>query len=327
MCNKIKIGVLGCASIAEKAILPAINSLSEHYKLVGIASRTKKKADKFSKQFNTKAYYKYEDLLSVKDLDAVYIPLPNSLHSEWIDNALNVGLNVLVEKSMACNLKEVIKLNKIAANKRLLLMENFQFRFHPQLNYIKQLLRNGEIGELRSLKSSFSFPPLPDPHNIRYNAKLGGGALLDAGAYPLKILQFFLGFETSVIAAKSHFSASKGIDLWGSAYIGSKDQDVGAYISFGFDNYYQCEIELVGSLGRIYTDRIFTAPPNYSPTIDISQNGSDGRLVKLQPANHFINLLMHFKEQIVNQNDFFNEYQQNVHQSRLINEFKNKALH
>lgn len=325
MSNKINIGVIGCANIAEKAILPALNLLSDHYNLIGVASRTKKKADKFADQFNTKAYYKYEDLLSVKDLDAVYIPLPNSLHSEWTNNALSAGVHVLVEKSMACSLKDVINLNKIAANKNLLLMENFQFRFHPQLEFIKQLLQEGEIGELRSLKSSFAFPPFSDPNNIRYNAQLGGGALLDAGTYPLKSLQLFLGYETSVIAAKSHFSATKGVDLWGSAYIGSKDHDVSAYISFGFDNYYQCEIELVGSSGRIYTDRIFTAPPNYSPTIDIRQNGSDDRLVKLQPANQFIKLLMHFKEQIVDRNDFFNEYQQNVHQSRLINEFKNKA--
>ena len=134
-----------------------------------------------------------------------------------------------------------------------------------------------------------------------------------------------MGNEAYVIAAKSHFSASKGIDLWGSAYIGSKDQDVGAYISFGFDNYYQCEIELVGSLGRIYTDRIFTAPPNYSPAIDIHRNNSDQRSVKLQPANHFINLLMHFKKQIVEKKSFTDEYQQNVNQSRLIDEFKNKA--
>ena len=295
MCRQIKIGVLGCAKIAEKAILPAINILSEHYDLVGVASRAKKKADKFSDQFNTRAYYNYKDLLAIEELDAVYIPLPNSLHNEWIDYALDAGLNVLVEKSMACNLKEVEELNRKAENKQLLLMENFQFRFHPQLKFIRNLLQNGEIGELRSLKSSFSFPPLSDPNNIRYNAKLGGGALLDAGAYPLKILQYFLGNEAYVIAAKSHFNATKGIDIWGSGYIGSKDHDVGAYISFGFDNYYQCEIELVGSLGRIYTDRIFTAPPNYSPAIDIHRNNSDQRSVKLQPANHFINLLMNLK--------------------------------
>ena len=123
MSEKVNIGVLGCAKIAEKSILPAIKLLNEHYNLVGISSRSKEKAEQFSIAFKTKPYPHYEDLLSVRGLDAVYIPLPNSLHKHWVDKALNAGLHVLVEKPMACNLGEVIKLNQIATDKKLLLME------------------------------------------------------------------------------------------------------------------------------------------------------------------------------------------------------------
>ena len=325
MSEKVNIGVLGCAKIAEKSILPAIKLLNEHYNLVGISSRSKEKAEQFSIAFKTKPYLHYEDLLSVRGLDAVYIPLPNSLHKHWIDKALNAGLHVLVEKPMACNFDEVIKLNQIAADKKLLLMESFQFRFHPQLEFIKKLIDNGEIGELRSVKSAFAFPPFSDPKNIRYNSQLGGGALLDAGAYPLKILQIFLGYDIDVIAAKSHFDAVKGVDLWGSAYLGARHNDIGAYIDFGFDNYYQCHIELVGSLGRIYTDRIFTAPSSYSPIINIHKTISGSSTVELSSANHFVNLLMYFKNQIIDQDNLSDEYQQNVNQSRLISEFQAKA--
>ena len=325
MSSKLNIGVLGCANIAGKAILPAIKKLSSHYNLVGVSSRTKKKADEFANTFSTKSYYEYEDLLSNKDLDAIYIPLPNSLHREWVEKALCRGLHVLVEKSMACNLEDVITLNQMATDKNLLLMENFQFRFHPQLEVIKKLLDSGEIGALRSVKSTFAFPPFSTTDNIRYNAALGGGALLDAGAYPLKILQVFLGSGIKVLAATSHFDASKCVDLWGSAFLGSDDDSVGAHMNFGFDNYYQCEIELVGSLGRIFTDRIFTAPATHAAKIELYKTHSGRRTINLEPSNHFENILVDFKEKIVQNKGFAGEYRQNLNQARLISEFRERA--
>ena len=112
-----------------------------------------------------------------------------------------------------CKLEDVVHLNRLAAKSGLLLMENFQFRFHPQLDIIKKLLNDGEIGSLRSIKSTFAFPPFNDEHNIRYSAKLGGGALLDAGAYPLKIFQIFLGNDIQVLAASAYSDSSRCVDL------------------------------------------------------------------------------------------------------------------
>ena len=112
-----RIGVLGCANIAERFILPAIQQ-SDLFELAGVASRSKSKADFFSNTFNTRAFYSYDSLLE-EDLDAIYIPLPNSMHYEWIKKALNKKLHVLVEKSMACNLDQVKELNQLAENKKL----------------------------------------------------------------------------------------------------------------------------------------------------------------------------------------------------------------
>ena len=159
MSRKLNIGVLGCANIAKKSIIPAIKNLSDHFNLVGIASRSPNKADEFCDLFDTQAYYRYTDLLENPSLDAIYIPLPNSLHKEWIEKSIQQGLHVLVEKSMACNLKDVVHLNQLAEKSNLLLMENFQFRFHPQLNAIKKILNDGEIGSLRSIKSTFYTSP------------------------------------------------------------------------------------------------------------------------------------------------------------------------
>jgi len=322
--NKINIGVLGCADVANRHVIPAIKGLPDCYHLTGIASRTESKAKIFSEKFNTEAFSKYEDLLNIEDLDAVYIPLPNSLHYTWIKKSLQKGLHVLVEKSLACSYEDVVELNNLAQEKNLLLVENFQFRFHSQLRYIKGIVRKGKIGELRSVRSSFGFPPFRDNENIRYKKELGGGALLDAGAYTLKVSQMFLGNDIYVASASLFENKQIGVDIWGSAYIKQKNGSLTSHAAFGFDHFYQCSIDLWGSRGRIYTNRIFTSPPGYRPIVELET--MDGKeMIELEPDHHFKNLLVYFHSKISNKANFENEYQKNINQSRLLNELRDKA--
>jgi len=324
MSKKINIGVLGCANIAERFIVPTINELDQNFNLIGIASRTAEKAKQFADKFNTKSFVSYESLLNTEHLEAVYIPLPNSLHYEWLKKALGKGLHVLVEKSLACEYNEVVELNNLAKEKGLVLIENFQFRFHSQLQYIKELVDSGKIGELRSIRSSFGFPPFSDKNNIRYKKELGGGALLDAGAYLLKISQIFLGNDIFVDSASLFEDKQKGVDIWGSAYIKKNNAAISAQISFGFDNFYQCNLELWGSKGKLYTNRIFTSPPGFEPTIEAET--IDGKeSIKLESDHHFKKMLIHFYNQINNKNQIDDEYQQNINQAKLIKELKEKA--
>ena len=113
-------------------------------------------------------------------------------------------MHVLVEKSLACEYAQVVELNDLAKKKGLALIENFQFRFHSQLQYIKNIVGSGKIGELRCIKSAFGFPPFQEKNNIRYQKELGGGALLDAGAYPIKISQIFMGYDIDFWTIKKH---------------------------------------------------------------------------------------------------------------------------
>jgi len=319
MNKPIKIGVLGCADIAQKSVLPTLKTLHE-FTIVGVASRTATKADEFAKQFDTKAYYNYDELLSTKLIDAIYIPLPNALHYQWVKTALSKGIHVMVEKSLACTLKEVEELNNIAKKQKLALVENFQFRFHKQIQIIKGLLAENKIGDLRCVRSSFGFPPFKDEDNIRYQSALGGGALLDAGAYPIKIVQEFLGGNLKVNAAKLSFDGNKKVDIWGGGFIAQNKGDLFAEIAFGFDNFYQCNLELWGSKGKIYTNRIFTAPPGYEAEIVLETNQGK-QTIKVEADNHFANMLLHFHQLILNPELAANEYQQNINQARLIEEF------
>ena len=321
--KKINIGILGCADIAKRFIIPTLKEMNE-FKIIGIASRTKEKAKEFSKKFKINAFYSYESLLDNQKLDAVYIPLPNSLHYEWTKKAFEKNLNVLVEKPMALEFKEVVELNNLAKKKSLVLIENFQFRFHEQILCLKNLVRSGKIGSLRNIKSYFGFPIFNDKNNIRYKKDLGGGALLDVGAYPLKISQIFLGQDISIKNAILEIPNDKEVDFWGSATVKQNNGNLVSQIAFGFDSFYQNSIELWGSKGRLHTNRVFTSPPGFVTSINIeTDEGLD--VLKIKKDNHFKNILKYFYNQIISKEFVKDEYKQNINQARLIKELKEKA--
>ncbi len=320
--EKVRIGIIGAAQIAEKYILPSLAALRTEYKINEVASRNHEKARDIAQRYDALPFNNYEELVNSDLIDAVYIPLPNSLHHEWILKSLENGKHVLVEKSLTCSLTDTLEVMNKAREKKLVVMENFQFRFHSQLKYILDLVNNDEIGQLRSIRSSFGFPPFGDGNNIRYQKELGGGALLDAGAYPVKISQFFLGEDIEVKSSKLYFDEKLGVDLWGGAFLTSRNAGLFSEIAFGFDNFYQCNLELWGSKGKITAERIFTAPPGFKPSLIIEK--PNGKVVEELPAdNNFINMLKYFHKLII-ENNYEEEIQQNISQSRLLEEIRNK---
>ena len=322
--KKLKIGVMGTANIAIRSMIPSIKELKDHFILTSIASRSKEKADRYARELNISPYYSYMDLIEGSGIDAVYIPLPNPLHAEWIEKALRNGIHVLVEKSLACTLEEVKKLNLLAESKNLVLIENFQFRFHPQLNVILDLLEKGEIGELRYIRSSFEFPPFKDIDNIRYNKNLGGGALLDAGAYPIKISQIILGNDIKVVASSLKVDKKIGVDIWGGGFMKQNSGSIFSQFTFGFDNFYRCNIELFGSEGKLSTHRVFTAPKDYNSEI-ILENNLGIETVQVEASNHFVTSLLFFFKNVYSSDLRGKEYIQNINQARLLEEFKSKV--
>ncbi|MFA7098006.1 MAG: Gfo/Idh/MocA family oxidoreductase [Gammaproteobacteria bacterium] len=319
--RKIRIGILGTASIAQRYVIPTLLGMPDLFELKGIASRSIDRAQELADKYSVASYSPYESMLDDNDLDAVYIPLPNALHYEWIENSLQRGLHILVEKSLACSSSEVIKLSKLADDNRLALIENFQFRFHSQLQRVIDIMESGEIGELRCMRSSFGFPPFPDRGNIRYSKLLGGGALLDAGAYPIKLSQIMLGENINVLCASLSYNSEHDVDIWGSGTLIDIETGIHSQISFGFDNYYQCSLELWGSKGRLFTNRIFTAPPNVIPQIELSSGGNT-EILNIEADNHFEKMLKYFHAACQGK---ISESKQNIKQSRMIEEFRNKA--
>jgi len=317
--NKLKIGVLGCANIAKRSIIPAIKEIPE-FELIAIASRTMVKAEEFACQFNCEAIEGYQKLLNRKDIDVIYMPLPTGLHEEWVIKALEAGKHIFIEKSLAMSYRSAQKMVDLAKEKGLLIMENFMFLYHNQHNFVKELINRGEIGEIRCFRSSFGFPPL-NSENFRYNARLGGGALLDAAAYTIRASQLFLGNNLSVEAATLNNESSE-VDLYGGAYL-KAENGLFAEVAFGFDNFYQCNYEIWGSKGKIIAQRAFTPGEDFRPTITVEQQGEVSNN-KIDAENHFVTILKEFKRCVI-ENDVESKYEEILNQSRLLQELRDKA--
>lgn len=321
MSECLTIGVMGCASIATRSIIPAIKD-SENFLLYGVASRSSEKAKNVAELFDCSGFDSYQALID-SDVDAIYVPLPNSMHFEWVKKSLAAGKHVLVEKSMATNLRDCVELNDLAESNNLALLENFQFRFHTQFGLIKEFLHSDEFGDLRLMRASFGFPPFSSSDNIRYAASLGGGALLDAGAYPLKVSQLILGVGLHLDSSFLKFCNENQVDLWGSGTLVSRSEGVQSQFSFGFDHCYQNTLELWGSRGHLLAKRIFTAGPDVNPEVQMTTSHGV-KNVTLEADNHFINMLSYFNDFCQDPRRLAHEYVLNKDQARLIGAFNGR---
>ncbi len=316
---KLKIGVVGCAAIANKSVIPAIKLLNQ-FELIAVASRTKRKAVEFGHQFNCEAIFGYQNIIDRPDIDALYIPLPTGLHEEWAIKALHSGKHVLLEKSLAIDIHSAKRMVNLAAKNNLLLMENFMFLYHEQYRFVNNLINKCTIGKITALKSSFCFPKL-DANNFRYSKVLGGGALLDAGAYTVKVAQLFLEGELSVQQSFFDFRGSE-VDIEGKVSL-INNTGISADLFFGFNHEYQCNYTLTGEKGSISSNKAFTPGSDYKVTITV-QTEKETLEHHIDPDNHFKNLLTEFLR-CIRENDKKVKYNEILAQSKLITEIRNCA--
>ena len=194
----IRLGILSTANINGK-IIPGAQESSD-VELVAVASRNDAKAAAYAHEWGIPAAHgSYEALLANPDVDAVYISLPNSLHVEWSIRALDAGKHVLCEKPLDRSPDEVARAFDAAERNDRILMEAFMYRHHPQTIRWKQLVDEGAIGELRLIRTSFSFP-LDDPENVRASTELDGGGLMDVGCYCVSGSRHLAGEPTRISA-------------------------------------------------------------------------------------------------------------------------------
>lgn len=173
--NKLRWGIAGCAGIAVKSVIPGIQQ-SQTSMVSAIASRDIGKAEATAQQLGiAKACGSYEELLADANIDVVYIPLPNHLHCEWTIRAAEAGKHVLCEKPIALDAQEARKMIKACADAGVLLVEAFMYRHHPRYDRIKEIIRSGEIGDIRGIHGAFTFNEAASLENVRFKRSMGGG--------------------------------------------------------------------------------------------------------------------------------------------------------
>lgn len=246
--RKVRWGIIGTARIAEKLIRGI--QVSQNGELLAIASRTEEKARAFAKQHDIpRAYGSYEALLSDPEIEAVYNPLPNSLHGEWTIKAIEAGKPTLCEKPMACNAAEAQQMIDAARSHNVLLMEAFMYRFHPQMIRLKEILDQGAIGELRVIRTAFTFG-LYDLNNVRLKKELCGGAVMDVGCYCVNFSRYVAGSEPTEVFAVAHIGPKSGVDeMMAGTLIFSNG--VVAQFDCSFRSAGRAFCEVVGSEGKI----------------------------------------------------------------------------
>lgn len=302
MTTCIRIGVLGCSSFAFKMIVPNLIRLHRQYRVTAISSRSIDRARTFAKSAGIESATVFNDpeaLILSGAVDAVYIPLPNSFHAPFSKYALEHGVHVLVEKPLSLNADEVQTLHHLARRSNLVLVENFMFQFHPQIRKIIETISNGDIGEVRHLRSAFTIPRRPDG-DVRLSRTLLGGALADVGVYPLKAAQLLFDTELAVTGAISFTPDGSEVDLSGHVGLVASGHGCSVDLTFGMMHAYQCVLEVVGSKGRVLANRIFTAPPDHAAQLIYEVDG-EYRTLHVPPANQAESLLKYFHQLCIDQ--------------------------
>lgn len=273
----LRIGVLGCADIARRRMMPTMRELPAT-ELTAVASRDGARAAEVAGEFGCRPVAGYDALLARDDIDAVYVPLPAALHARWVESALRAGKHVLAEKPLTTEPARTRELLVLAAERGLVLMENVMFVHHGQHAAVRKLLADGAIGELRSFQATFTIPGLPDG-DIRYRPELGGGTLWDNGVYPVRAALHFLGDGLRVIGATLDAGPGREVDTAGAALLRTPD-GVSAQLSFGLDHGYRSVYEICGTRGRLTVDRAFTPPADHTPVLRL-ERGSGTELIEL----------------------------------------------
>ncbi|MGV9297627.1 Gfo/Idh/MocA family protein [Amycolatopsis sp. NPDC003676] len=264
--STVRLGVLGCADVAVRRVLPAL-ARTDSAGLTAVASRDGERAAEIAGRFGGEPVTGYGELLARPDVDAVYVPLPTGLHAEWVRAALEQGKHVLAEKPLTTTETQTRELFELAESRGLVLRENYMFPWHSQHDAVRKQVADGAIGQLRSIRATFTVPRRRDD-DIRHDAALGGGSLLDNGGYPVRVARMFLGDDLTVAGASLYRPAGAEVDHGGSAVLRRADGAT-AVLTFGMDHAYEASYTLHGSTGVLTLDRAYAPPEDHRPVLRV----------------------------------------------------------
>jgi predicted dehydrogenase len=274
----MRLGIVSTAHI-NRLVIPGAHA-SEKVELVAVASRDLARAQEYAREWDIgRAYGSYEALLEDPDVDAVYISLPNTMHCDWSVKAVEAGKHVLCEKPLSRHPEDVERAFDAAENAGRLLTEAFMYRHNPQTARVRQLLDEGAIGEVRVVRSVFSYS-LYDPDNIRLRTEVEGGSLMDVGCYCVSGSRLIGGEPTAVYGQA--YVGPTGTD-WVFAGALSFPGDVVATFDCGTCLPERDELEVVGTQGALFLDDPWHCR---EPVIELRRDGEVDR-IELDPVDSY----------------------------------------
>ncbi len=275
----VKWGIISTARINRHFLAGARQS--SDLEILAVASRTQTSAEEYARaQEIPRAYGTYDALLADPDVEAVYIPLPNSLHVGWSIRALEAGKHVLCEKPLSRHPAEIERAFDVADRQDRLLMEGFMYRHNPQTLRVKELVRSGAIGQLRMIRASFSFP-LTHEGDVRMETELDGGGLMDVGCYCVSGVRWLAGEPEQVTAQQTLGGAGVDVTLAGTLRFAD---DVLAHFDCGFALANRHDLEVTGDEGSLVI-----ADPWHcrKPGIQLRRNGEDDEWIGSPPVDSY----------------------------------------
>ena len=285
-------GILGTANIS-RTIIEALK-LTENGAPYAIASRSIKKAEEWQSLYGIqKAYGSYPQLLDCGEIDAVYIPLPNSMHAEWCLKAIGKGIPVLCEKPFALNSSQAAKVAKASEKSGVTVAEAFMYRFHPLYDKVLEVISEGKIGKLSIIFSRFTFM-LDDPESISANPELGGGALMDVGCYSVNMSRLITGAEP---VRTSAFAIGKNVDETMTGMLEFPD-GVLAHFETSISNFERHYAEIAGTEGVITIESPWF--PGDKEARFTLRTGSGNEIITTPGANCYVLELEDFMDAVRN---------------------------
>lgn len=298
---KLRWGILGAARINQK-LLPAIVE-AENSQLIAIASRRPGAAAETLLQYapqqqNVITYDDPQQLLENPDIQAVYLPMANEEHVEWALRAIQHSKHVLCEKPMALSVPEIEAIERAARQKGVRVMEGFMYRLHPQHARVRDILGSGAIGEIRSVRTCFSFMMKPARlYRINRGIDNGGGAMWDIGCYAIHTARMFFDQLPRAVTAMAKYNDS-GADVSNSGILDFGDGRY-AHFDFSFERARRSEYEIIGTEGGLKCHNVWAMPEDV-PIISWWTEGGKQEEERLQPANHFRLEIEHFADCVLN---------------------------
>lgn len=265
--RELRWGVLSTSGIARAQVIPAING-APGCRVTAIASRDPARGEEVARQLSIDHVYPdYQSLLDHAEIDVLYIPLPNAMHEEWALKAAAKGIPVLCEKPMSTDAASATRIVEGFEAAGVPLMEAFMYRFHPVHGRVKQLLKEGVIGELREVRAHLSTNRMaaPTENNIVLRPELGGGVLLDAGCYPVNVCRWMFDAEPVRVTAIQDIDSRYKVDVSTSALLEFEDGKIGVATTShraGGISFYT----LIGTNGTIEVPRGFL--PGWGDVVD-----------------------------------------------------------